>query len=153
MLRRLPQRTARQESGFTLSELLVVILVIGVLAAISIPIFISRAKNAEDAEAKSLAKNLGTEVELCYAPPEDFTDCDTPAKLGSDLEVPWGSNPGEARVVSATKTSYEVMAVSKAHSDGANHTFTIQRDIGKGSIRTCTAGADNNGGGCKSGSW
>ena len=82
-----------------------------------------------------------------------FGKCDTPAKLGDSLEVPWGNGPGEAHVVSATKTTYEVVAVSKAQTDGSNHTFTIQRDIGGGTTRTCTAGADNNAGGCKNGSW
>jgi prepilin-type N-terminal cleavage/methylation domain-containing protein len=153
MLRRLPQRITREESGFTLMELLVVILIIGILAAIAIPLFINHGKRAEDADAKSLAKGLGTEVELCYAPEEDFRKCDTAAKLADELEVPWGNNPGEAHVVSATKNSYEVIAISKATTDGAHHTFTINRDIGKGTDQTCTAGADNNHGGCNDGSW
>src|SRR4051794_30431167 len=114
MLRRLPQRVAREERGFSLLELLVVILIIGILAAIAIPLFINHGKTAEDVDAKSLAKDLATEVELCYSPEEDFGNCDTPAKLGDALEVPWGNNPGEAHVVSATKTTYEVVAVSGA---------------------------------------
>jgi type IV pilus assembly protein PilA len=144
---------AREERGFTLLELLVVILVIGILAAIAIPMFISHAKKAEDTDAKSMAKNLGTEVELCYSPAEDFTKCNTPDDLKENLEEPWGSNPGQAQVVDATKTTYEIVAVSKATTDGSHHTFTIKRDIAGGTVRTCTAGVDNNSGGCDHGSW
>jgi hypothetical protein len=55
--------------------------------------------------------------------------------------------------VDTTKTTYEVVAVSKAQTDGSNHTFTIKRDIAKGANLTCTAGSSNNHGGCQNGNW
>ena len=44
-----------REDGFTLVELLVAILIIGVLAAISIPAFLSAQAQANDASAKEMA--------------------------------------------------------------------------------------------------
>jgi len=142
------------ESGFTLIEVLVVILIIGILAAIALPVFLSQRNTAYDADAKSNARSLASQVELCFAPEEDFRKCQTEADIGENLGLPYGTGDGEVQVTAATDKTYTIVARSaKADENGVVHTFTIERDLGGTTNRTCTASNSNDNGGCNSGTW
>lgn len=73
MLQRI--RNKRQgQKGFTLIELMIVIAIIGILAAIAIPNFISYRKRSYDTAAQSDLKNLMTAQEAYYVDNSTYKD-------------------------------------------------------------------------------
>ena len=136
MLRRVRDRIA-DERAFTLVELLVVILIIGILSAIVLPQFFVHRDKAEDADAKTAVRSLSIEVESCYAVEQDLTHCDTAAEL-PDTGLNIGAVPGQVYVSASALGSYTVTAVSKGNI-GGNHLFNLHREtMGSPGERTCT---------------
>jgi len=53
------------EAGFTLIEMLIVVLIVGILAAIAAPVYFGYAKDAKTSEAKAIVGSLWTSLQGC----------------------------------------------------------------------------------------
>ena len=85
MLKAMRSRLNKDE-GFTLIELMVVVLIIAILVAIAIPTFLGQRKNAQDSAAKSNVRNaLATEKAYFSVNQEFSADIDELAAIEPNL--------------------------------------------------------------------
>lgn len=73
------------QKGFTLIELMIVIAIIGILAAIAIPSYQNYIKKAAYSEIPLAMSSIRTAVDTCYGIQKDLTKCDTAAEIGETL--------------------------------------------------------------------
>ena len=103
MLKAIQNRT-RDDKGFTLIELMVVVLIIAILIAIAIPTFLGMRRRAQDRAAQSNLRNGLTAAKAFFTDNETFVGFDadmvvdnpdvTPAEGAADIEPSLAWNNG-----------------------------------------------------------
>ena len=96
------------EKGFTLIELMIVIAIIGILAAIAIPQFSAYRQRSYNAAAESDLRNAATAQEAYFVDASEY--CDTSATLVGDPYGLYLSDKVQFRVRNAATTSYSMIA-------------------------------------------
>lgn len=114
----------RDERGFTLVELLIVIAIIAILAAIAIPQFAAYRQRGIRASMQSDAKNIASALEAYFADNQSYTSFNISA--GGTITTPINAkaSPGNTVSVTGSASAYTI-AVTNANGGTGSTQFTI----------------------------
>jgi prepilin-type N-terminal cleavage/methylation domain-containing protein len=99
-------RSHRAAHGFSLVEVLVVMLLIGILAAIALPSLLSHRRQGHDAVAKADVRNALTMIEACRVDQRDYDACGSPRGLPAGVDVTTSADGFTAIAHSASGTDF-----------------------------------------------
>ena len=123
IFKKIQAKFQNRESGFTLTELAVAMLVVGVLASVAVPSFLGSRNNAYDKEAQSSIGAVLKAASILYANQGDFSDastaqCGDSATLAADIQK---IEPGIDSVASSvSSTNPQIVSVQAMQTFSSN---------------------------------
>lgn len=116
----------KQNTGFTIVELMVVIIIVGVLASLALPKYFKIVNCGYKVEAVNQISALRKGVESCFYSTNNYSKCTDPTKLMVDNMDKINNGKFYYIITSLNKDSFEIHAIFKKNNNEENEVIFIQ---------------------------
>jgi type IV pilus assembly protein PilA len=116
------RRGMNRDEGFTLIELMVVVMIIAILIAIAIPSFLGFRKSAQDRSAQSEVRNVLLSEKAYWLDNEDYTG-DPADILAFEPNANLNADPGLGVAIMLNTASADIVCVARTSASGT--TFSV----------------------------
>src|SRR5689334_2956384 len=126
MLGKRAQRMGQREDGFTLIEILAVMIIIGILAAIAIPAFFNQRNKANDSSSKEMAHTSEVAMEALASDNDGSYASASPANLNG-VDKSLGTAPGSPPKPYVSAASGTAKTWTFTITSPTGNTFTVDK--------------------------
>ena len=127
LAKRLSKKTGLIQQGFTLVELLIVVVIVGILSAVALPQFFSQTKKAAATEGTQQASSIAKQAAAYYLENGAIASGDSHSDCSAYAGTIKTDNTNFTYKCEGSKTAFKVIATGKANNDNTKDvvvTFT-----------------------------